>query len=172
MKPSQRELYIHRIFDVSLVLKGIHAVLETIAGFVVLFVSQDFVVNVILSITSDEVSTDPKDFINNYLLSFAESFSVSSQHFIAFYLLSHGIIKAFLVTALFKEKLWSYPLAMAIFSLFGIYQIFEFTRTGSAWLLALTVLDVFIILLTLHEYRYMKKTGIKPKWSDPETKIG
>ena len=160
------ETSIHRVFDVSLILKGIHSVIEIIGGFLVLFVSQQFIIKTILSVTQDELSDDPKDFISNYLIKFAQGFSVNSQHFIAFYLLSHGIIKAFLVVALFKEKLWSYPLAMVIFSLFGAYQIFEFARTGSVWLLALTVLDIFIIALTWHEYRYMKKTGLKPKWDE------
>ena len=118
----------------------------------------------VLAITADELSDDPNDFWANFLVHGAQSFSLSSQHFLAFYLLSHGVIKGFLVLALFKEKLWSYPLAMVIFSLFGGYQIFEFTRTGSLWLLVLTVLDIFIIILTWHEYRYMRKTGLKPKW--------
>ena len=60
--------------------------------------------------------------------------------------------------------MWAYPLAITVFSLFGIYQIFEFTRTGSVWLLVLTLFDIFIIILTGHEYKYIERTGIKPKW--------
>jgi len=160
----RNEKYVHRLFDISLIFKGLLAVIETIGGFLILFISQQFIINFILSITQGELSEDSKDFISNFLITSAQHLSISSQYFIAFYLLSHGIIKGFLVLNLFKEKLWAYPLAMSIFSLFGIYQIYEFFRTGSLWLLALTVLDIIVIALTLHEYRYMKRTGTKPKW--------
>ncbi len=163
------EKYIHRIFDISLILKGLHSIIEIIGGFLILFISQQFIINTVLSITQEELSDDPKDFFSNYLIHSAQQLSVSSQHFIAFYLLSHGIIKGFLVINLFKEKMWAYPLAIGVFSLFGVYQIFEFTRTGSLWLLALTALDLIVIVLTWHEYSYMKKTGIKPKWNNLDT---
>jgi uncharacterized membrane protein len=162
----KNEKYIHRIFDISLVFKGIHSIIEIVGGFIVLFISQQFVINLVLSITREEISEDPKDLFSNYLITSAQNLSVNSQHFIAFYLLSHGLIKGFLVLNLFKEKLWAYPLAMISFSLFGIYQIFEFIHTGSLWLLVLTVFDISIIFLTWHEYKYMKKTGRKPTWNE------
>ena len=164
----KNETYIHRIFDVSLILKGIHSVIEIIGGFLVLFVSQDYILKLVLSLASGEISEDPKDFLANFLIKSAEQLSFTSQHFIAFYLLSHGIIKGFLVINLFKERLWAYHLAMTVFTIFGIYQIYEFIRTGSIWLLALTILDVFVIILTWHEYNYMKRTGLKPKWNGEE----
>ena len=162
---DQNEKYIHRLFDISLILKGIHAIIEIIGGFLILIVSQQFILNTVLSLTQGEITEDPKDILSNYLINFAQQISVSSQHFVAVYLLSHGIIKGFLVINLFRERLWAYPLAIGVFSLFSIYQIFEFVRTGSVWLLLLTVLDLIVIILTLHEYRYMKKTGIKPTWN-------
>jgi uncharacterized membrane protein len=163
------EKYVHRLFDISLILKGIHSIIEIVGGFVVLFISQAFIVNTVLNITQEELSNDPNDFWANYLIHTAQSFSVSSQHFIAFYLLSHGIIKGFLVINLFKEKLWAYPTAMVAFSLFGVYQVIEFFHRGSLWLLVLTVLDILLIALTWHEYKYIKKTGIKPKWDGVTT---
>ena len=158
------EKYIHRIFDISLILKGAHSVIEIVGGFLVLFISQEYIFKLVLSVTSGEISDDPKDFFANFLIKSAQQLSVTSQHFIAIYLLSHGIIKGFLVINLFKEKLWAYHLAITVFSIFGIYQIYEYIRTDSIWLLALTILDIIVILLTWHEYNYMKKTGLKPKW--------
>ncbi len=160
----RNELFIHRVFNISLILKGIFSVLEIVGGLLVLYLNQQFILNLILSITANELSIDPDDFFANYLIHSAQQFSLSSQYFIAIYLLIHGIIKGLLIITLFKEKLWSYPLAMIIFSLFSGYQIYEFIRTGSIWLLVLTVLDVFIIALAWHEYRYMQRTGLRPKW--------
>ncbi|MES2314783.1 MAG: DUF2127 domain-containing protein [Patescibacteria group bacterium] len=164
MDPQRKEKYIHRLFDIGLILKGSHAIIEIIGGFVVLFISQDFIIRIVLSITQDELSDDPTDAFANYLVHFAQSYSISSQHFFALYLLSHGIIKGFLVYNLFRERLWSYPLAIAVFSLFGVYQMYEYFHRGSIWLIVFTILDITVIWLTWHEYRYMKKTGIKPKW--------
>ena len=161
---NMKETYLHRLFDVSLIFKGCLAAIETVGGFLAFFVSPQFVIDFVTSITQDELSNDPNDFFSNFLMHSAQQLSINSQHFIAFYLLSHGIIKGFLIINLFKEKLWAYPLAMTVFSLFGVYQLFEFSRTHSLWLLALTVLDAAVIYLTLHEYRFMKKTGTKPKW--------
>ena len=158
------ELYIHRLFNISLILKGLFSLVEIVGGLLVLYINQQFILNLILAVTADELSDDPHDLFANFLVHSAQQFSISSQYFIAIYLLVHGIIKGLLIIALFKEKLWSYPLAMIIFSLFSGYQIIEFIRTGSIWLLILTALDVVIIALAWHEYRYMKKTGLKPKW--------
>jgi uncharacterized membrane protein len=166
MNIFKNEKLVHRIFDISLILKGIHSAIEIIGGLAVLFISQEMVANFVLSITQEELSEDPHDALSHYIIIAAQHYSMSAQHFIAFYLLSHGIIKGFLVINLFKEKLWAYPLAMFAFSLFGIYQIVEFFHRGGLWLLALTALDIFLIVLTWHEYNYIKKTGIKPKWND------
>jgi uncharacterized membrane protein len=168
MKFWKNELYLHRIFDIGIVLKAIHAVIEIVGGVIVLLISEKFIAKTVLYLTQSELSDDPRDFFSNYLIRTAEGFSFNSQHFIAFYLLSHGIIKGILVICLLKEKLWAYPLAMGVFSLFGVYQMIEFVHTHSIWLLVLTVWDVAIIYLTVHEYRYMKKTGIKPTWSGEE----
>lgn len=164
MKNWFSEENIHRIFDISLILKGLHSFFEIAGGILVLLVSQQFVINFVTTITQEELSEDPKDLIAHYLITSAQNFSINMQHFLGLYLLLHGIIKGLLIIGLFKEKLWAYPLSIVVFSLFGAYQIFEFTRTYSVWLLALTVLDIIIIALTWHEYRYMRKTGLKLKW--------
>ena len=39
------------------------------------------------------------------------------------------------------------------------YQLFRFRVTHSPWLLALTVVDIVVIWLTWHEYRYLRHPG-------------
>ncbi len=156
MEEFSQEKNIHTIFNISIALKGIHAVIEIIGGVAAILITKTSYTALIFSITQGELSEDPKDFIAHYLLTSAQHFSVDSQHFLAFYLLSHGIIKIILVVGLLKEKLWAYPTSIAVFSLFIIYQLYRFTFTHSIWLLLLTILDVLIILLTWHEYKYHK----------------
>jgi uncharacterized membrane protein len=60
------------------------------------------------------------------------------------------------VTALWFDKLWAYPLTMAVFAAFSVYQVYRFAHTHSLALALLTVFDVLIIYLTWEEYREQK----------------
>nr|WP_258171938.1 DUF2127 domain-containing protein [Burkholderia contaminans] len=45
---------------------------------------------------------------------------------------------------------------MIVFGLFIGYQVYRFTFTHSVWLLLVTALDIVVIALTWHEYRYLR----------------
>ena len=45
---------------------------------------------------------------------------------------------------------------MAIFGLFIVYQLYRLSLTHSLWLLVITAVDVLVIGLTWHEYRYLR----------------
>ena len=144
---------LYRVFELSIIFKGIFALLELTGGFGALFVSSTYILRMVTALTQEELSTDAKDFFARYLLTSAQHFSLSSQHFVAYYLIIHGGVKLFLVGGLMMNKRWSYPLAIAVFGGFIIYQIFRFTLTHSLWLLVLTVFDIFVIWLIWHEYK-------------------
>jgi len=148
---------IRTIFRLSLIIKAILALSEVIVGILAYFVTQQFLVSVITILTHDELMEDPKDFISNYLIQTAKNLSPHSQHFAAFYLISHGIIKTWLVVGLLRKKLWYYPTSIVIFGLFIVYQLIRFTSTHSLWLILITVLDLIVIGLTVHEYNYLRK---------------
>lgn len=147
---------LHKIFEAGIALKGLDAVLEIIGGASLFFISPARLNQIILVLTRHELSEDPKDFVANHLLSLAQNFSVNAQAFGVFYLLSHGIIKIFIVGALFKRKSWSYPLAMVFFALFSLYQVYRYTFAPSLWLIVLTIFDIAIIWLTWREYEQVK----------------
>lgn len=157
MKRIFEEKYLHLAFEITLILKGIFALLEILGGILAYFITQQFLLRLVVAITQDELTEDPRDFVARYLLQSAQGFSISSQHFTSLYLLSHGIIKIFLVAGLLREKFWFYPLAIIVFVLFILYQFFRFSVTHSFWLLAITLLDIIVIWLTWHEYRYLQQ---------------
>ncbi len=161
MKLVSKEDKIFFAFEVSIILKGIHSILEIMGGILIFIINKTFIVSAVLSLTQEELSEDPKDLIAHYLINNSNSFSTNSQHFIALYLLSHGIIKLFLIIGLFRKKLWAYPASIIVFSLFIIYQLYRYYFTHSIWLLLFTIFDVVIIWLTLHEYRHRKNNYIK-----------
>lgn len=155
------EKTLHAIFELSLLFKGLIALVEIIGGILAFFISQDFLMKIVTAVTQDELSEDPKDFIAHYLIQSAQNLSIGSQHFAAFFLLSHGVIKMFLIVGLLREKLWYYPAAIIVFGLFIIYQLYRFHFTHSLWLLLITVIDVFVIALTWHEWKYLHRTIVK-----------
>ena len=152
-----RERRIHQLFEVGVVFKGIDGVLEAVGGIILLFISPDRIKGVIASLTQHELSEDPRDFIASHLARYARDLSASTKLFEALYLLSHGLIKVFLVWGLLSNKLWAYPASIAFLIAFIGYQLYRYSYTHAIGLILLTVFDVFIIALTWHEYRYVLK---------------
>lgn len=151
------EKNVHVAFEISLALKGAFAVAEIAASIFAYVVTKQFLLDLVRAITWMELSEDPRDFLANYLVHAAQSLSVSSQNFTAFYLLSHGVIKLLLIIGLWQKKLGYYPAAIAVFGLFILYQAYRFSFTHSPALLLITVLDVVVIGLTWFEYQHLRR---------------
>jgi len=154
------EKQIHLIFRVSLFVKAAFAFFEIVGGILVDVVRQQFVLDIVAALTQGELAEDPRDLAANYLLHAAQHLSVSTRHFTAMYLLSHGIIKLWLIVGLLLEKLWYYPTAMVVFGLFIVYQLYRFSYTHSIFLLLITALDLVVIVLTWHEYKYLRRVAL------------
>jgi len=150
------EKKVHVAFEISLVLKGAFALGEIATSIFVYFISRQFLIELVHTITRAELTQDPRDFVANYLFHAAQDMSVSSQHFTAFYLFSHGVIKLWLIIGLWQKKLGYYPAAIAIFGLFILYQVYRYSFTHSPSLLFITALDVIVIGLTWIEYQNLR----------------
>ncbi|MBA3668252.1 MAG: DUF2127 domain-containing protein [Sphingomonas sp.] len=157
MRPGFQEHRIHQMFEVSVLLKGAHAVIECVGGLLLAFTSTTTILSLVERLTQDELVEDRGDFIANYLLAWSQTFSVETQHFYAFYLLSHGIVKLALVGGLLMRKLWAYPASLVVLGLFIAYQIYRYTHTRSAGLIVLTVFDLIVMVLVWHEYRLLRR---------------
>ena len=151
------EKRIHRIFEISVLLKGAHALIECAGGVALAVVSADYLRGLVNSATQDELVEDPKDFLASHLLAFAQHLTVSTQNFYAFYLLSHGVVKLALVIGLLRNKLWAYPASVVALGLFIVYQLYRFSYTHGIGLIVLTVFDVFVMWLIWHEYRLVRQ---------------
>jgi len=156
------ERIVTQAFDISVVLKGIDGLLEILGGLVLLLVPLGDIRAFLIWITGKELSEDPKDFIATHIVRLANTLSVSAYHFTIVYLLIHGAVKVFLVAMLLRRHLWAYPTAIAVFTAFGVYQVYQFTFSRSTLLLALTVLDVVVIVLTSWEYRILRRQPVAP----------
>jgi uncharacterized membrane protein len=160
---------IHLIFEFSLWLKAIFALSEIAAGAATYFVPQHLFVDLVLWVAKDEFAEDPHDLVANFLLHTVQNISVGTQKFAAVYLLAHGVVKLWLIVGLLRERLWYFPVSIMVFGLFIVYQVYRYTFTHSIWLLLITALDIVIIVITWHEYRYLRKqreTALLPSRSN------
>ncbi len=156
-----KEKNIHRFFEISVFLKGLHALLETIGGIFLYFISTQTITLWIVKLTQEELNEDPNDYIAHYLRQSSSHLSIGTKFFAAFYLLSHGVIKLFLVVGLLRGKHWAYPTSLAVLGLFIIYQLYRFTFTHSLSLIALTIFDLIVMWLIWQEYKLIR--ALKPK---------
>jgi uncharacterized membrane protein len=152
---SRREQRLHRLFEITLLLKALFAVGEIVAAVGVYIVPLDAVADFVGAITQTELAKHPHDIVAVHLADWARNLSLGTQHFVAFYLLTHGAVKLWVIIGLMRERLWYYPVALVLFTLFIVYQIHRYTLTHSVSLLLITVIDLVVIGLTWHEYRYL-----------------
>jgi len=146
----------HRLFVVSVLLKGLDGVLELIGGLAAFFVSRGTVVKIVEALVRKELLEDPHDVVATWLLQFAHKYAPSFQVFAGIYLISHGLIKIFIIYSLLRKKLWAYPLAITVFTLFILYQVYAYIQRPGIGLVFLTLTDVLVIALTWIEYKTLK----------------
>ena len=151
-----QEKRIHEIFQLSILLKGAHAVIECFGGLALAVTSTATIRTWVDRLTQEELLHDRGDWIASHLLAWSQTFSVQTQDFYAFYLLSHGVVKLALVVGLLMNRLWAYPASLGVMTLFIAYQLYRFSYTHGVGLIALTVFDLFVIALIWHEYRLIR----------------
>src|SRR5258708_10586777 len=93
------EANVHKFFEVTMFLKAAQSWLEIIGGLVLFATSQQAIVAVADLFTHAELIEDPDDKLSNYVLHAAQHLSAAQQASAAFFLLSHGGVKLFLVGA-------------------------------------------------------------------------
>lgn len=147
-----------RAFEVGIILKGLDGVLEVIGGLLLLVVSPATINQVARAFTQHELSGDPHDFLATHLLRYAGELTGGAVLFGAAYLLSHGLAKVVLVTALLMNKIWAYPWMIAFLVAFIVYQIYRMTFAPSIGLVGLTIFDIVVVWLTYREYRKQQGT--------------
>lgn len=148
---------IHKAFQIGVLLKGAHALLECAGGIGLALISTNAILAFVNHFTQEELIEDPRDFVATHMLAFAQNFTVETKHFYAFYLLSHGLVKIALVVCLLKGKLWSYPVSLVVLGLFIAYQLYRFSYTHGTGLIILTILDMVVMALVWHEYRLVRR---------------
>ncbi len=146
----------HRLYDISIVIKGIDGVFEFIGGLLLLFISHARLDAITSFLTEHELTQDPDDKIANFIVDYVHDLPNGVKIFGALYLLAHGVLKVFLVYNLIKEKVWVFPYAIAILSMFVTYQCYRLIVHFSYGIAVITILDLIVIWFVWNEYKLVK----------------
>ena len=159
MNTPRKEKILHDFFLISVWVKGVVGLLQMAIGFLLLAVNQQVVIAFVINWANPELAEDPHDLIATWLRSSAEHWGAGPHLFASVYLIIHGLIKILLIAALLRKKLWAYPVSIGVLGAFILYQSYRYTLTHSGWMIALTVLDIVVVFLILHEYRMLRSGG-------------
>ena len=149
----------HRLFEAAILVKGIDGVLEVTGALLLLFFPLDRLHELVVMATTRELSVEPHDWIANMVRTAAEHLSADTKLFASAYLLSHGAVKIFLVDALWRERLWAFPVALCFMATFVVYQAYRYTHTLAISLLVFAAIDIVVMWLVWGEYRARLKLG-------------
>jgi uncharacterized membrane protein len=151
----------HELFEASIVLKAILSGLEIACGITLSLITSENLNMIVSAVFGNEMAERPQDAIWTYLFHGFNGISPQTQSLWAFLLLSHGIAKIIPLVGIFFKKLWAYPFSAAVFAGFVVYQIMQITQAPSVPLEAITIFDIIVIVLILHEYKHLKAIALK-----------
>jgi len=137
---------LHQLFILSVILKGIHAAIELIGG-IALYL---FSTNAIIAWLWEAGRS------SDLIAKFAHGFSRPEHEFYAFYLVSHGIVNGAIVAGLLLGKRWSYHATFIVLTLFIAYQLYRYSYTHDIGLVAISIIDLIVMVLAWNEYRLFK----------------
>jgi uncharacterized membrane protein len=151
-------LVLHRVFLWGLSLKALNAFLELVGGVALLVLPSAEIKTMILGVFPQTVGVGLNAFWAEIGHRLVQRVDTGTLAFVAWYLLSHGVIKAMVIVCLFCGWLWAYPLGIGVFIAFILFQTFEFLWGSHSWFyLFLNAFDLFLIWLTWNEWAHAKR---------------
>jgi uncharacterized membrane protein len=142
-----------KVFEGSLLLKGLSGLLELIGGLILLFVPGRAIEQFIGFVTQRELFEDPNDIVANYLVHATHNLTTTTHVFAVIFLLSHATVKFVIVIGLLRNERWAYPFSFITLGLMIMYQLYELVVHFSVGMLLLTLFDFFIMWLIWREYK-------------------
>jgi uncharacterized membrane protein len=140
-------------FVLSLLAKAALAVFQLAAGFALLVLPANAATGLIGFMARNELAEDPTDPIAQMINSWVTSFDPQASHFYVVYLLGHGAIHTIVVLSLLLKWRIAYPFSLTSLFAFVAYQLWHFTQSPDIILLALSAVDVFVIVIVILEHR-------------------
>ena len=144
-------------FRAGIAIKGFDGLLECIGGVLILFIKPSSLNEFFRVAALHDLPGKYDEIILAHLFHWTQSLAQGGKVFASVYLITHGLSKAILVTGLWMNKLWAYPLTIVVFGIFCVYQMHRYTHTHSIFLVLLTIFDLILMYLTWKEYVKLKR---------------
>lgn len=113
-------------------------------------------------LTAKEIIEDSNDLFVRVVSPLIKHLSVDSTTFAVFYLLFWGIVDdIFLSINILRDRLWAFPFALSLITLFVIYEMYRVLHTHSLILVGIIIIDVGIFYLIAKEYNKVIKRQTK-----------
>ncbi|MFM2414833.1 MAG: hypothetical protein RI911_526 [Candidatus Parcubacteria bacterium] len=146
-----------RIFDTTLIVKGVAAVVDIVAAVIIFTTHNEIVVLFFAKVTTFMTDFEGDGLISQYMSVQPGAISTFDIWFITGYLVFHGVLNLILVEGIWFRRQWAYTKAMRILLFFFVYQCVRLMFVWSYWLCIVTLYDLLIILLLHYEYAQEKK---------------
>lgn len=140
-------------FHISLALKALDGLIEVLSGLLLLVIRPAQ----IESWADKQLLHHPHSALAAHVADWGHSIGKGSLLFASIYLLSHGIVKLFVVINVWRNRSWAYPLLLVVIGAFIVYQLFYLIfKKFTGGMVALTIFDFLIVYLTWIEYQRHK----------------
>jgi len=156
---SKKESWAFEIFfKLTMLWRIVYGTIKLIFGFYLIQKLPGDITNLVYKLFSSELLEDPRDIFIYITNSQLEKLSEGTIFFIAMYLFFWGFIDVFISYYLLKKKIWAYPTAIILITLFTIYELLRFLKTNSLILFLFIIIDIFIIYIINKKYKILKNT--------------
>lgn len=155
----------HTVFELfkwSILLKGLISLGEVLVGAMLLLIPAHYIISLVQGAGSllSGYAVNP---VMLKIVAELSAFSAGSALFVAFYLLSRGLIKCGLIWALLKNVLWAYPASLMVLGAFLVYQAYEIVTKGSIFVIAISLFDIVVMYFIWREWTIVKRHhGLRP----------
>lgn len=153
---TAREVTLHRLFKLGIWIKLFDGILEFAAGVLFLTLSPQTLNHSVIILTQNALDEDPDNLIANALRRAASHLSFEAELIASLYLAGNGVVKVFLAVGILRGKIWCYPVAIVVMTIFVCLQVARLIYKFSIPMLIATFVNVAIILLILREYRHVR----------------
>jgi uncharacterized membrane protein len=147
------ERWSHLVFVATLLLKGALGVVQIFSALAIASGLVSKVPAFARWAFAGELAEDPNDLLATLFVRLADRLPGSDMTFYGIYFTAHGLLHVTVVVCLLMGFLWAYPLGIAVLSGFVVYQAVEWFAGGGVMLIVLSVIDIAVIGLTVHEWR-------------------
>jgi uncharacterized membrane protein len=151
---------LHDAYLGAILIKGFDGAVEVLAGLIIAVTGTERLSEWVIRLTAPELNGHHPAL--HALHSGAERLANSPHHFVAFYLLVHGMLKFGIVVALLKGTArWVFPVASLILTGFIAYMSWRLSLRWSDWLLGFALFDLLTLALVLNEWRTHDGKGMR-----------